>query len=473
MRRWQVDRASQITLITTAVLAGVVVGRLWLSAANGVIAVVAVVSFMGLRWRLGLVVTAALVFGIWRGATTATSATPLLADIGRNLTLTGTVSDDPGANVKNQTVCTLAAHEVDGRRTSGRVYLSVIGSQTLQRGYQIAASGKLRAGIGTVPVEIIYAKVQILSRRQNPLEQVRQRFFTALRAILPDPLSGFGLGLLIGVRALIEKPLQATLNAVGLSHLIAVSGYNLTIIIQAVRRLPLRLSAFAATAVSLWLIFGFMIVAGFGASIVRAAMVSSLSLGISYYGYEARPITLIALPALITVAWKPDYLLHDAGWQLSFLAFFGIMVLAPLLERRLVRRPTPLKLLVVESLAAQIMTAPLIMAAFGNLSLVSPLANAAILPLVPLAMLLSFTTGAAAIALPVLAGWVALPTAGLLGLMIGVIQWLATWPHANLQVRATVAMVAGMYALIATITLGLWRHGSRSPFDRETRSMYN
>jgi competence protein ComEC len=341
---------------------------------------------------------------------------------------------------------------MNGRATHESVQVFTF-YKVLQRGYKVQVTGKLAPDIGAVPVELAFAPTTILSTRTSWLERWRQRFFAGLRAVLPEPLSGFGLGLLVGVRAMIDKPLQQTLNAVGLSHLIAVSGYNLTIMIQAARRLLARGSAFTVTALSLWLIVGFLLIAGFGASIVRAAMVSVLGLMVAYFGYEAKPLTLVALPALLTVAWRPSYLLHDAGRQLSFLAFLGIMALAPLLEQRFVRRPTMLKLLVVESLAAQIITAPLTLGIFGNFSIISPLSNAVILPFVSLAMLLSFIAGSAAITVPIVAGWVALPAAGLLGLMIGLIQWFATWPYANLHLSATPAMVASMYGLIG---LGTW-----------------
>ncbi|HUC86956.1 MAG TPA: ComEC/Rec2 family competence protein [Candidatus Saccharimonadales bacterium] len=462
MDSWHSRRATQITLVTLALLIGVVAGRLWLSQANLLITGVALAAFAGLRFRLGLLVTLVFIFGIWRGNTTVFTHTPLGRELGRTVTVTGIISDDPAVNAKNQVSFTLGNVRLNGRAVHQNIQM-LTNFKTLQRGYHIQATGKLELGLGSAPAAMGFAVTTVTSTHTSQLEQFRQRFFTAMRAVLPEPLSGFGLGLLIGVRALIDKSLQQTLNAVGLSHLIAVSGYNLTIIIQAARRLVAPVSTFMATATSLWLIFGFLLVAGFGASVVRAAIVSSLSLIVAYYGYEAKPITLVALPALLTVAWRPDYLLQDVGWQLSFLAFFGIMVLAPLLQQRFVRRPTPIKLLVIESLAAQITTAPLILATFGNFSIISPLSNAVILPMVPLAMLLSFGAGMAGIAVPVLAGWVALPAAGLLALMIGLVQWFASLPDANLQLSATPVMIIGMYGLILLGTLVLWRGVAHPP----------
>jgi competence protein ComEC len=455
MALWQTNRSHQITLATVALLGGILVGRLWPAGAWWVVAATLLLALPLLRLRLGLCVVVVLGFGIWRGATTTFDRTPLGRELGQEVTVVGVISDDPTVNDKNHTVLTVAVRQLGGQAVRQSLYLQTT-NKPLQRGYTVAVSGKLTAGIGSVPAEMYFGQVTVLSTHTSWLERLRQRFLTGIRAALPDPMAGFSLGLLIGVRALISKPLQQTLNAVGLSHLVAVSGYNLTILIQAGRRVMARVSNFTATAASLWLIAGFLVVTGFSASIVRAAMVSGLSLWTRYYGYEVRPMVLVCLPALVTAAWKPDYLLDDVGWQLSFLAFFGIMVVAPLVQRRFGRRPNAITVLIIESTAAQATTAPLILAVFGNLSLVAPLANAVILPLVPLAMLLSFLTGAVAIVIPSAAAWIALPTAGLLALAIGVIQWFATWPDANLQLAVRWWEVAGLSAAVTAVTLILW-----------------
>jgi len=459
MQALRINRSTQITLITAAVLGGVMVGRLWLGLAWYFVAGIWLVGLPLLRWRWGLGLVLLFGFGIWRGVTTSFDHTLLSRYLGQKVTVVGVINDDPAVNDKNRTVFTVGLRRLDNLPANQVVYVKTT-NKPLQRGYTVAIEGKLVAGIGSIPVEMYFGQVSVLSMQTSPLEHLRQGFFTGVRAVLPDPTAGFGLGLLIGVRALISKPLQQTLNAVGLSHLIAVSGYNLTILIQAGRRMMARVSNFTATATSFWLIMGFLLVTGFSASIVRAAMVSGLSLWTQYYGYEIPPLSLVCIPALITVAWKPDYLISDVGWQLSFLAFFGIMVIAPLVEQRW-RRPNTIRSLVVESLAAQATTAPLILAIFGNFSVIAPLSNAVVLPIVPLAMLLSFVTGAVAMVSPVVAAWIALPTAGLLGLAIGIIQWFATWPYANLQLAATPGEVGGLSGLVAFVTLVLWLRARR------------
>jgi competence protein ComEC len=327
----------------------------------------------------------------------------------------------------------------------------------LQRGYQVQVSGKLRPGFGNVPASLGFPQISVLSTRQSQLELWRQRFFAGMHTALPDPEASFGLGLLVGIRSLIPKDLQAQLALVGLSHLVAVSGYNLTILVRAADRLVGRWGRGIALAANLWLIGGFLVVTGASASIVRAALVSGLGLLAGFYGRRFHPLVLVLITAAATAAYSPRYL-TDLGWLLSFLAFFGILVLAPAIEERL-RLPswTALRLF-TESTAAHVMTVPLIMLMFGQLSVVAPLTNLVILPLVPLAMALTFLAGLAGQVLPAFCGWLAWPAQALLGFILRLVAAFAAWPGAATTLTLSLAATLAAYALIALVTAALRRY---------------
>lgn len=306
----------------------------------------------------------------------------------------------------------------------------------------------------------------------------------SVRSNVPPALSGFGIGLLVGAKSLIPGDLQDDMSAVGLSHVVAASGYNLTILVIAMRRLLARVSIFAATAAASWLIGAFIVISGFSAAIFRASMVSSISLLTSFYGYKVSPITLISVPAIITLAWNPDFLFRDLGWQLSFTAFFGVLILAPLFEARWIKRPSMLKSLLIESTSAHLMTLPLIMWRFENLSIIAPITNIFVLPFIPLAMLLTFITGLAAMMLPPsISSLIGLPTTGLLGYCIGVAQWFADLPYAQVKQGFTGIMVAIFYSTTLVVTWLMHRRTKHlelresllagvhisSPFDRSPR----
>lgn len=458
-------RTTQITLICSALLAGVAFGRAGLQVGWMVVTVAAVAALVAVLrrnrlWLLSLMLLA-LTLGLWRTTIWQADRTQLTQLIGQTVTVTGTVADDPARKpTTGQVNFKLTNLKLDGRQLPGELSVHLYPVH-LQRGYQVQLTGKVKPGFGNAVAELSFPKLQVLSTQQNWLEQLRQRFFAGMRTALPEPLASFGLGLLVGIRALIPKDLQAELTLVGLSHLVAVSGYNLTIIVAAIDRLLKRFGRGVALAISLWLIVGFLILTGASASIVRASLVSVLSLLAAFYGRRFHPVTLIALTAGATAVWDPKYL-TDLGWLLSFLAFFGILVLAPAVEARL-RHPKPVLVrLFIETMAAQILTLPLILYFFGELSIVAPVTNVIILPMIPIAMALSFIAGLAGMIMAPFAGWLAWPAHVLLDFIMRLINNFAALPWAGHTHHISLASMLAMYGLILVSLLVIGRVNGRS-----------
>jgi len=109
------------------------------------------------------------------------------------------------------------------------------------------------------------------------------------------------------------------------------------------------------------------------------------------------------------------------------------------------------------------MTFPLIMQAFGQLSVVSPLANLVILPLVPLAMTVGFIAGLAGMIIPAFCGWLAWPAMMLAGGMLWVINRLSSLPFASLQQTFSGPEAVMAYLLLLAFTLALYRRGRQGP----------
>lgn len=419
------------------------------------------------RWFVTSLLLLALSAGLWSTTQWTARQGQLSALIGARHTVTGQITDDPARSPSGQLDFKLTHLVVDGRPVPGTLGVHLYPLQ-LQRGYRLEAVGPVKAGFGNTVAQMSFPKVVVLSRDQSGLERLRQRFFAGIKAALPEPLASFGLGLLVGIRALIPKDMQAELTLVGLSHLVAVSGYNLTIIVAAADRLLKRFGRGLALVASLWLIAGFLVVTGAGASIVRAACVAVLSLLASFYGRRFHPLVLIMIVAGVTAAYNPGYL-TDLGWLLSFLAFFGILVLAPAVEARLGHPKPAVIRLAIESCCAQIITLPLIMYVFGNLSLVAPLSNLVLLPLVPIAMATGLAAGLAGMVLPAFAGWAAWPAMLVLGFMVKLIDGFAALPWAGRQEHLSLAGMVLAYAAIIAVTLVLGRANRR--LDHQKRAI--
>ena len=196
-------------------------------------------------------------------------------------------------------------------------------------------------------------------------------------------------GLLTGSRRGIPTDLLEAFNATGLTHIIAISGYNITIVIAIISSmlfwLPFKIRFFPAVTA----IVAFTIFVGASAAVIRAAIMGILGLIALKNGRTTTVRISILWTAFFMIAWNPKVLWYDAGFQLSFLAVIGLTELGTLLDTVFARVPKTLA--IRESLqmtvAAQIAAVPLIIILFRRCSLIAPLANLLIAPVIPLAML--------------------------------------------------------------------------------------
>src|SRR5262249_51481283 len=146
-------------------------------------------------------ILAATALGLWRATNWQTGQTSLTNLIGRTITITATVADDPTTNPSRDVTYSVANIVTDTGQSLPAPLAVYDYPVQLQRGYRVALSGKVKPGYGNQPVELSFPKVTVLSRAQSPLEIARQRFFAGMRTALPDPTASFGLGLLVGIRA--------------------------------------------------------------------------------------------------------------------------------------------------------------------------------------------------------------------------------------------------------------------------------
>ena len=406
------------------------------------------------------IAAAGLLIGLWRGGQYMQNVYQLGALSGKGVVIEATASSD-AIYAKNSQISFTAGDikliQPTQKALSGSFKISGFGEPMIYRGDEVRVSGKLYPSRGSNQGRISYAQLTRLSPGSSFFNDLSRRFNAGMQNALPEPLASFGLGLLIGQRSTLPADITAALTAVGLVHIVAVSGYNLTIIIRGISRLRLG-SKFQKLALSMALIAGFVLITGFSASIVRAALVSVLSLWAWYYGRRIKPLALISCAAAATALWNPFYVWGDLSWYLSFLAFFGVLVIAPAITQRIFKKtPGMLTLVLIETLSAELMTLPLILMTFGQLSLVALLANILIVPLVPLAMLLGAAAGAAGMLMPAFAGWVAWPARLLLTYMLDLIRLLSDIPSVFIQRSISAAAMIGLYGTVGLMTLVMYK----------------
>lgn len=466
MRQLWAYRFRRTTLLTLAYVSFVVgIGMVQVvpQLSLGFAAVVAV--FFWPFWKkhnwltLLLVVVVGLGAGWWRGQVYAHHLSVYDDLLSQQVTVMARAMDDGVYGRHKQLVFDADQVTLDsGRRLPGKIQLSGFGVNAVFQGDTVLATGRLRDGYGSYQASMSYATMTVTSHHQGIVSVFRQRFTAGMQTALPEPLAPFAMGLLVGQRATLPDDVKQDLLMVGLTHIIAVSGYNLTIILHAASRLLRKHSKRLSTGLSLGLVVVFLLLAGASASIVRAAIVSTLSIAAGYYGRSFKPLNLICLAAAITAGANPSYIWGDLSWYLSFLAFYGVMVLAPLIQARFPGRwqRSVFAAVALESICAEVMSLPFILHIFGQMSLVGLPANVLVVSLVPLAMLLSLVAGLAGMIISAYGGWLAWPAVWLLNYMLDVAHLLAGLPHVFVQNRSlSLGGMLSLYAVVAALTIML------------------
>ncbi len=221
------------------------------------------------------------------------------------------------------------------------------------------------------------------------LYALRKNMEDRIGMILPEPHASLLAGLLTGSRRGLPDHLSIDFRTSGITHIIAVSGYNITIILtllgSALFWLPVKRRFWPLVL----MVTAFTIFVGAGAPVVRASIMGILGLLALQSERIAIPRLTILWTAFFMLLWNPMQMWYDASFQLSFLAVIGITEFSPYLKKVLTWVPETLAIResLVATLAAQIGTLPVSILIFRQFSLVSPLINVLVAPLVPLAML--------------------------------------------------------------------------------------
>ena len=225
-------------------------------------------------------------------------------------------------------------------------------------------------------------------------------FKARIKSELPDESAGLALGYLLGDKSELGATLKETIAAVGLTHLIVASGAHLGIILKFVKKSFGRISRATGLLANLAAVGLFIGIIGLTPSALRAGLVASLSLLAAHFGRDLKPGRLLLYAAAATLLFDPTYPLN-LSWLLSFASFTAVLLVAPAFETYFYgpqksaksKKPSTLASLLLASLSATLLTAPILLFYFGQISLISILANLLISPTLALTMLLTFLTG--------------------------------------------------------------------------------
>jgi competence protein ComEC len=372
---------------------------------------------------VALAAAVALSLGVMRGHL---SSTPELAAglRGQETTVAGQVDDDPVTHRHGTRLVVRVA------TLHTRLLATVYGAPPVHYGDLVLLTGRLEAAprFDTFDYASYLADhgisgilqsphlVRVLAHPGDPLHTaifaIRRALVAGIDRALPEPQAALLLGVVFGYRQALPRALEQQMIACGLIHIVVISGLKVSLLARIVHQGVGRLAPGIAPAVALGAMLTYALVSGASAAALRAAAMGGLVVLAGTLHRETQVVASMALTAAVMLGLDPS-LARDVSFQLSFAGTLGIAGLTNAIAARLPFLPALLRDPFAATLAAEAATWPLMLASFHQVSLVAPVANALVLPLLPAVMVIG-GSGAILAALWQAAGWPVLQLAGLI-----------------------------------------------------------
>lgn len=296
----------------------------------------------------------------------------------------------------------------------------------------------------------------------------KHAFMNRIETLIAEPYVGLGEGLLLGVKRALGEELEGVFRETGIIHIVVLSGYNIMLVVVFVTyvlgailprswQLPFGVAAIAA--------FAFLV--GLSATVVRASVMAGLFLIARATNHTYMVLRALILAGATMLLMNPYLLAFDVGFQLSFVATLGLILLAPHIESLLSFVPTfaGMREFLTATIATQIFVSPILLYQIGQFSIVAVFVNVLVLPMVPTAMLLTFLTGMIGFVSTTLAGVLSVFTYLSLLYIIEIARFFAALPFASY----TVPQFPFWVVIVSYMFLGylLWRSVHKIEKDDE------
>jgi len=391
------------------------------------------------------------------------------------ITFLGKVIKEPDLR-RDKTKLTLKIEKIlldnEEKNVSGRVLITVGLYPEYNYGDELKITGKLKT---PKPVKnfsydrylarydiysvCYHPKIELIKKNQgSQLYGVILSFKNKLKHIinssLPGDQAGILLAMTLGYRRGVSDELLDKFSRTATNHIMAISGLHITIIsvILMALAIGLGLTRNKAFYLAVFILSLYILMIGLPASALRAGLMGFLVMLAMKEGRLNKATNALVFVAALILLFNPKLLRDDIGFKLSFLAVLGIIYLFPWLEKLLENVPSTLgiKSSVQITLSAQILTLPLIVLSFNRLSLVGPITNVLILPIMPFIMISGFGAsffGLISLNVARILFW---PTWFLLTYLIGVIKFFSGFNFSSLEIKN----ISGVLIILIYLVIG-------------------
>jgi competence protein ComEC len=293
-------------------------------------------------------------------------------------------------------------------------------------------------------------------RLRKPLLNLRLKYEDTFGKILPEPQAGLLSGIILGSKASLSEELLGWLSVTGTIHIIALSGFNITIVAEFMRILARNLSARLSFYLPVIGIILFVLATGLSSSVIRAAIMGIVLLLARRVGRQSDALVSVLFASSVMIYANPSILLYDVGFQLSFAAVCGILFLAPRLERYFSFLGKTVGPVFSATLSAQVFSIPITSYYFGLVSVISPIANILIIPFIPAVMLLGFIAASLGMVSLWLGRVIGFISWVLLTYFLKVIEYLSSVSFASRSYKVTsIYFIIGYYLILFDIVMML------------------
>lgn len=393
-----------------------------------------------------------------------------LNDSGKRVAVIGMVVDDPDEREHHVNLVVEVENVGHPKITKylpfhGRILILAPLSPVWRYGQRIRAVGSIQ----TPPEDESFSYKDYLARREiyslmsnaevkdlqsnlgNPAERMifdaRTHAWNVIKALFPEPEASLVSGILLGIESGIKPDLMQDFNRTGTSHIIVISGFNITIIaalcISIFGRIFGRMRGGIIGAISIAV---YAILVGADPAVSRAAIMGVITLIAFFLGRQTMALASLAAASMLLTLINP-LMLWDLGFLLSFAATLGLVLYADpfknafiqlathrIPEAQAIRLAQPVSEFVLFTIAAQLTTLPLVIYSFQRLPIASLIANPLVLPLQPPLMLLS--------GLATILGMIWIPLGKPIAwaawlfpaLTIRIVEFISTFPFASISI---------------------------------------
>jgi len=396
---------------------------------------------------------------------------PLQEQIGEKVTVLGVVINEP--DIRSSSVILHIETQTD------KVLVTTNRLAAISYGDEVAVTGKVTIPeafetelgrtfdyVGYLKAKkieyiISFAELEVVQENKgNPvlasLLTLKRAFMDKLELVLPEPQVGLSEGLLLGVKQALGTDIEEDFRKTGIIHIVVLSGYNVMLVVAFfVYFFSFFLSPRKRVVGGIIAITLFALLVGLSATVVRASIMASLLLFAQGFGQQYNVMRALFFAGAVMLLLNPYLLLYDIGFQLSFMATLGLLLIAPHFETNLVLGGRKLAItdFFYATLATQIAVLPLLLFHIGEVSLVAVIVNVLVLPVVPVAMLLTFITGLLGFVSVTLASMVSFLAYLSLSYILVVAHFFARLPFATITIPEF--SVLALFILYVLIGVGL------------------